>query len=243
MDYFAGAWGRDVDSRVRPVRPVSKQSLEKNFCVVTSQPREGVIKFNLEFSHASAPALDGIAALNAWRQILFRLGLTGRDPGRYDGLAYGNVSQRTEAGRFIVSGTQTGGKPFLGAEDYCLVLDFNLEENRLCAKGLVEPSSEALTHGAVYKAVWQAGCVIHVHSPEIWRHARLLGILVTSESIPYGTPEMGLAVGQAALDSTTGVIAMGGHEDGILAFAECPQEAATRLLRCLAKAVELDLRG
>lgn len=174
---------------------------------------------------------------------MFRLGLTGRDPGRYGGLAYGNVSQRAEAGCFIVSGTQTGGKPCLGAEDYCLVLDFDLEENRLRAEGPVAPSSEALTHGAVYSAAPQAGCVIHVHSPEIWRQARSLEIPLTDESIPYGTPEMGRAVGLAALRSAAGVVAMGGHEDGVLAFAGCPHEAALRLLRCLAKAVELELRG
>jgi len=210
---------------------------------MNSKPREGVIKFNLEFQRAPAQALGDIAELNAWRQILFRLGLTGRDPSRYGGLAYGNVSQRANSDRFIVSGTQTGGKPCLTADDYCLVLDFDLEENSICAMGPIEPSSEALTHGAVYSAVPQAGCVLHVHSSEIWRHAQLLNIPLTDKAIAYGTSEMGRAVGQAAKDSTRGIVAMGGHEDGVLAFAEHPCGATTRLLQCLAKALEFEQRG
>jgi len=205
--------------------------------------REGVIKFELEFSHALPQALESIAELNAWRQLLFRLGLTGRDPARYGGLAYGNVSRRGGGRRFIISGTQTGAKPCLDAADYCLVLDFDLGNNRLQAEGPVEPSSEALTHGAVYDAVPQAGCVIHVHSPEIWQKARQLGICLTDASIAYGTPEMGWAVGAAAASSSTGIIAMGGHEDGVLAFAEHVGQAAVRLLQCLAQALELEQRA
>lgn len=205
----------------------------------SAQPREGVIKFWLEFSHAPPQAANNIAELNAWRQILFRLGLTGRDLLRYDGLAFGNVSQRAGLRSFIVSGTQTGGKPKLGVDDYCLVLDFDLDQNRIHATGPIAPSSEALTHGAVYESDPQIGCVIHVHSPEIWCHARALGIHLTDAAILYGTPEMGLAVKDAVLYSKSGVIAMGGHEDGVLAFAEHPSQAATQLLRCLARAIEL----
>lgn len=204
--------------------------------------REGVIKFELEFSRSPPQAWESIAELNAWRQILFRLGLTGSDPDRYGGLAYGNVSRRAKGRRFIVSGTQTGTKPCLGPADYSLVLDFDLGQNRIRAEGPVEPSSEALTHGAIYDAVPQAGCVIHVHSPEIWHRARQLGICLTDASIAYGTPEMGLAVGTAAASSSTGIIAMGGHEDGVLAFAEHVGQAAVRLLQCLAQALELEQR-
>jgi hypothetical protein len=204
---------------------------------------EGVIKFGLAFRRAGPLDWAGVAALDAWRQVLFRLGLTGLDPARYGGLAYGNVSLRAGARRFIVSGTQTGGKPALGPGDYCLVLDFDLAENRLCAEGPVEPSSEALTHGAVYEAVPRVGCVLHVHSPEVWRNAGRLGLRQTGAAIAYGTPEMGWAVAEAVAGRGAGVVAMGGHEDGVLAFAGCPAQAAARLLRCLARALELDRRA
>lgn len=205
-----------------------------------STESEGVIKFHLDFIQAQALDLERIAELNAWRQLLFRLGLTGRDPARYEGLAYGNVSRRAKGRSFIVSGTQTGGKPNLSPADYCLVIDFDLEENRLRAEGPVEPSSEALTHGAIYNAVPQARCVIHAHSPEIWHKARQLGIPLTDESIAYGTPAMGKAVIAAATHASGGIISMGGHQDGVLAFADEIGLAALRLVRCLAKAKELE---
>jgi hypothetical protein len=208
-----------------------------------TQPEiEGVVKFHLDFQRRPLPDIaTHITELNAWRHILFRLGLTGRDPARYGGLAYGNVSCRAENGEFIVSGTQTGGKHHLSANDYCRVLNFNLDENRLGAEGSIEPSSEALSHGAIYAALPQASCVLHVHSAEIWQRAERLGLPVTDASIAYGTPEMGRAVSAAAVENTEiGIIVMGGHQDGVLAFAERVDQAALRLLQCLAKALASD---
>ena len=202
---------------------------------------EGVVKFALSFSHAAAPTLESIAELNAWRQILYRLGLIGREPLRYHGLAYGNVSTRTAGHQFIISGTQTGAKVYLSPVDYCLVLDFDLGENRLCAEGPVEPSSEALSHGAIYAANPQVNCVLHVHSPELWRNAAALGICQTDAAIAYGTPAMGVAVGLAASHRAAGIIAMGGHEDGIIAYAETVRLAALELVGWLAKAEEFEL--
>jgi len=204
-----------------------------------SHKSEGVIKFHLDFSLTPPSPLRSFAELTAWRQILYRLGLTGQVPDRYEGLAYGNVSQRKNSRGFYISGTQTGGKPSLSAEDYCLVLDFDLAKNHMLAEGPIKPSSEALTHGAVYEANPHIGCVIHVHSPEIWRYAMRLGMAVTDASIAYGTPEMGRAVCHAASE-ITGIIAMGGHEDGVLAYGETVGQAAIRLLLELEKALELE---
>jgi len=203
---------------------------------------EGVIKFHLDFTLAQPEPLEKIAELSSWRQILYRLGLTGQEPDRYDGLAFGNVSQRTGRTSFLISGTRTGCKACLSAEDYCLVLDTSLLENRIRATGPIEPSSEALAHGAVYASNPTAGCVIHAHSPDIWRNALGLGIPLTDTSIAYGTPEMGRAVGDAAARESVGIIAMGGHEDGVLAFDRTPCLAAVRLLQTLEKALEFDLR-
>ena len=206
-----------------------------------SYDEEGVIKFDLKFNHAPPQALESIVELNAWRQILHSLGLTGRDSNRYQGLAYGNVSRRTGTKSFIVSGTQTGLKSRLSPVDYCLVLDFDLGKNRVQAAGPIKPSSEALTHGAIYASNPHIECALHAHSPIIWRNALKLGIYQTDPSIAYGTPEMGQAVGLAARDFNVGVIAMGGHEDGVMSFADTVGRAAIELLKCLAKAEELEL--
>ena len=218
---------------------------------MTSQPqpieqsqahdKEGVIKFDLHFNPADSLALDGIAELNAWRQILYCLGLTGNDPNRYQGLSYGNVSKRTGKHSFIVSGTQTGAKKHLTPNDYCHVLDFDLGKNRVYAEGVIEPSSEALTHGALYAANPTIECVLHAHSPSIWHHAARLGIYQTDPDIAYGTPEMAQAVVGVAKNLELGLIAMGGHEDGIVSFADTVWKAAIELIQCLAKAEELRL--
>ena len=74
--------------------------------------QEGVVQFKLTFLPADPLPASMLGNLNAWRQILYRLGLIGQDPHRYGGLGFGNVSIRLESGNansFIISGTQTGG--------------------------------------------------------------------------------------------------------------------------------------
>jgi len=213
----------------------------KTFPAQMPQIREGAIKFNLDFTFARPDGMQNISEVDAWRQILHRLGLIGQDPERYEGLAFGNVSLRINRRGFFISGTQTGGKPCLAIEDYCQVLEFDIAHNRIHAKGLVKPSSEALTHAAIYEAKGQALCVIHIHSPEIWRHAHQLDIPTTAATIAYGTPAMGRAVSEAAKDGE-GIIAMGGHEDGVLAYAKTAGQASCLLLQALAKAVEAEPR-
>jgi hypothetical protein len=81
---------------------------------------EGVIKFALEFTAAGPVAIPGLGELNAWRRILWQLGLIGQDADRYGGYSFGNVSRRVEpydapANRrpFVISGSQTGPPPAL----------------------------------------------------------------------------------------------------------------------------------
>lgn len=202
---------------------------------------EGIIKFDLNFSLAAPPRLETIAELNAWRQILHSLGLIGCDPKRYQGFAYGNVSRRAGPDSFIVSGTQTGGKTFLNPGDYCQILNFDLEKNYLFAEGPVKPSSEALTHAAVYAANQGINCVLHIHSPILWRNSKHLGLCQTDAAIAYGTPGMAQAVGQLAYKGTDGLVSMGGHEDGLLAFSDTISQAGINLVKCLAQAEELEL--
>lgn len=201
---------------------------------------EGVVKYCLEFAPAPAPDWACLAKLDAWRTLLFRLGLTGHDPQRYGGLAYGNVSVRLEGRRFLVSGTQTGAIPQLAAEHYCRVLGFDTGQNRIVAEGVIHPSSEALTHAAVYRASEAIRCVLHVHAPELWRQAARLGLPVTHPAIAYGTPAMALEVEALLRDPEARVLVMGGHLDGIIAVGASVEDAALPLLSALAEAVQLE---
>lgn len=207
--------------------------------------QEGVIKFQLDYSDGPAVRTDEIAEINAWRQILFRLRLIGREPGRYGGYAFGNVSLRIpSAGRrcsFLISGTQTGGLEELGAEHYASVLDCDIAANSITATGPIRPSSEALTHAAVYERGETIRAVLHAHSPEIWHCASAIGLPMTSSQAAYGTPEMAEEVERLfAQTDVLGqkIFAMGGHEDGVVSFGEKPEEAGMVLVRSLTQALE-----
>lgn len=208
---------------------------------------EGVTKFYLDFRQAPPVEARLIAPLNVWRTVLHRLDLISQDARRYGGVGFGNVSLRTPAAAlrasaslFVVSGTQTGALERLTAWHYCRVLDYDLSSNSLTAEGPVPPSSESLTHAAVYRAAPWVQCVIHVHSPEIWRCAEALGLPVVDARISYGTPAMANAVGALVRRGTrNALLAMGGHEDGIVAYGAAPDETALNLIRWFARALEM----
>jgi len=211
--------------------------------------QEGVIQFDLKYTWTPPLPPDGLLEINAWRKILHLLGLTGQDPGRYGGLGFGNISQRVAPfdapaprRRFVISGTQTGGLADLDERHYALVLECRPETNRVVAEGPVHPSSEALTHGALYGADPDLRFVMHVHSPEIWRNAGTLGIPCTDPEAAYGTPAMAAEVARLLKTESVNdgkVLAMGGHEDGIVAFGRSAGEAGTALVNLLAGAFRL----
>jgi len=109
--------------------------------------------------------------------------------------------------------------------------------------GSAKPSSEALTHGAIYDASPSSRAVFHVHCPELWRRARALGLPLTRPEVPYGTPEMAREVErlfrEAAL-AEHAIFAMAGHEDGVIAFGTSPEAAGAVMLRHVARALAED---
>ncbi|NIQ93267.1 MAG: class II aldolase/adducin family protein [Desulfuromonadales bacterium] len=208
--------------------------------------QEGVIKFRLDYAEAPPVHGEQIVEINAWRQVLFRLGLVGRDTQRYGGYAFGNVSRRLDGTaahcRFLVSGTQTGGLAELDSGHYATVLDCDIDANRLSARGPIRPSSEALTHAAVYVCDETVRFVMHAHCPEIWQWAEALRLPTTPAQAAYGTPEMATEVERlfARTDvKARGLFAMGGHEDGIVSFGATAEQAGQALVGCLARALAL----
>lgn len=204
--------------------------------------QEGVIQFNLTFLPADPLPAAMLRSINAWRQILYRLGLIGQDPRRYGGLGFGNVSIRLESGdsaSFIISGTQTGGMDRLFPEHYPLVKTVDPATNCVVAEGVVRPSSESLTHGSLYRLDPAVGAVIHAHSPEIWTQADSIGIPVTRRDARYGTPEMAEEICRLFQNTPVSVLkifAMTGHEDGIVAFGDNMEQAGLTLIRYLSLA-------
>jgi ribulose-5-phosphate 4-epimerase/fuculose-1-phosphate aldolase len=206
---------------------------------------EGVIKFDLRFTAGPAISMDTLAELNNWRNILWKHALIGQDPARYDGYGFGNISQRVgprdaPVGKreFVISGTQTGQLEQLDNRHYARVTAYDADINQVVADGPVMPSSESMTHGVIYDLDNKLRAVLHVHSPDIWKTAAAQNIPVTRSTVEYGTPEMSREV--ARLFSQTdareqGIFSMGGHEDGIVAFATSVEEAGNILLTALAR--------
>jgi len=213
---------------------------------------EGITKFRLTHSDAnlSTAALAHYAVVAAWRRVLFDLGLIGLDPLRYGGVGYGNISQRLppypgERGRrrFVITGTGTGGTPDIEPVHLCVVNGYDAKQNQIESCGPRAPSSESLTHGALYDLSSRIKCVIHVHAPVVWSQRHRLRIPSTDPQAAYGTPEMAWEVNRLYRDSAladVGLLAMGGHEDGLVAFGQTLEHTGDVIVRFLARAYEVE---
>jgi len=216
--------------------------------------RAAVLGFAAE--HTTRPLEERVygeaaRALAAWREILARLGLLGQDPARYGGAGFGNASVRLGPfgavprgrRRFLVTGAGTGGRRGLGLADLCVVEEYDLARNRVRSVGAVAPSSESLTHGALYDIAPAARAVLHAHAPEVWRAAGRLGLPRTGAAARNGTPALALEVQRLYRESalsSLGVLVMAGHEDGVLTFGASLAEAGTVLVRQLGRALGPD---
>lgn len=192
---------------------------------------EGYIKFNCIWDQAkvSFPASE-YRQLEKARSELYSFGLIGAYP---DGVGFGNISMRSKDDRsFIISGSATGGLSKLVPEDYSLVTDYRITHNTIFCTGLIQASSESLTHAAIYQSVSHVGAVIHVHC--LWLWEKLIDKYpTTAAGIEYGTPEMARAVGQLASnikDDEDKLIVMGGHREGILAFGHHIKDAMQSII-------------
>ncbi|MFC4653713.1 MULTISPECIES: class II aldolase/adducin family protein [Rheinheimera] len=203
--------------------------------------QEGVIKFQLNFQPAAVLTAGQISEINAWRTLLHQLGMLGQHPKRYDNYGFGNLSQRSGQNEFMISGTQTGGPLQLQAADYALVTKVDIGCNQLWACGDTAPSSESMTHAAIYQADARVQVVVHAHCPAIWQQTAALQLPHTSADIPYGTVEMALAVQQLVCQQgdAPALFTMLGHEDGVVSYGRSFTEAVSLLCQQYAKALAL----
>ncbi len=194
--------------------------------------QEGVIKFSYEFEkREKVPKASW--DLQVWRDLFVGYALIGQLPDRYGGFGFGNLSCRVGEA-FSITASQTGGLKRPAAIDYALVHDWSLARNHLSASGVKEPSSESLTHAAIYESCPSVAFVFHVHSPMIWHARQQLGLPETSAEIPYGTVLMAQTLKSLARDlGPDGIIAMAGHEDGIIAWSTTAMGAGALIFRAL----------
>jgi len=214
-----------------------------------NQAAEGVIKFSIE-RWERTPALDEslFFELERVRAKLVDRGLVGVDAAT--GIGYGNLSRRLDEGRFVITGSQTGGLASLDGRHYVIITGADFARGTVSCYGPVAPSSESLSHAAFYAdarvgpdvnvgADMRVGAVLHVHWRARWealleaaRDGR--GYLegrpfrVVGPEAAYGSRELyeriRALMAEPELDLPV-LLALAGHESGLFAAGGDAEEA------------------
>jgi ribulose-5-phosphate 4-epimerase/fuculose-1-phosphate aldolase len=198
-----------------------------------SHEKEGVVKYTVQHTTARITFPPEMPELFSWRRRMRELELIGEDA---QGLGYGNISIRLhQSPRFLITGSQSSGLIDVDQRHFAEVSVIDLDRNSLRSKGEIPPSSEALTHAALYQVRASIRGVVHVHSHAIWSAWRDK-LPTTKDEVAYGTPEMAyemIRLHKRNALADLGVIVMGGHQDGVIAFGRSLADAAGEILKLL----------
>jgi L-ribulose-5-phosphate 4-epimerase len=189
------------------------------------------VKFTYQCARADIGAFHALAEVNAWRRKLLELRLIGVDS---NGIGFGNLSIRDGATRnFYITGSATGSLPTLSRTDCVRVVACDFEKNWLQYEGTAIPSSESLTHAAIYESDPSTSAVIHCHESVLWR-TLLERVPTTSKAIAYGTPKMAYEIMRLFKETNVRsrkIVVMAGHEGGIVTFGQNLEEAFDVIMR------------
>jgi ribulose-5-phosphate 4-epimerase/fuculose-1-phosphate aldolase len=189
------------------------------------------LKFRYERAGSELAPFPGLAELNTCRRKLLELQLIGV---RSNGVGFGNLSVRDGmTNNFYVTGSATGGLSELMLADCAKVVAYDFRRNWLRYEGAAIPSSESLTHAAVYKSDGSARAIIHCHDSSLWS-TLLHRVPTTSKAAEYGTPEMACEIihlFQTGEAHRRKLFVMAGHEGGIVTFGRNLEEAFAVLMQ------------
>lgn len=189
------------------------------------------VKFTHQRETADIPTFAALAELSGCRRKLVELQLIGVNS---DGVSFGNVSVRDGATKnFYITGSQTGHLPELTPACCARVVAYDFERNCVRYQGSAIPSSESLTHAAIYEADPGAGAVIHCHDQNLWL-ALLDRAPTTPNTAEYGTPQMACEIMRLFRDTDVRnrkIVLMAGHEAGIVTFGSDLKQAFAVLIR------------
>jgi ribulose-5-phosphate 4-epimerase/fuculose-1-phosphate aldolase len=192
-----------------------------------------VIRFRCNLEPGPAGCDSDIPDLERWREKLRSHGWLGQEPRRYGGLGFGNVSRKLDNENVLISGSQTGFLEKLTLSEYVSIVDYDPGTNWIQCRGRIQPSSETFTHLAIYESDSTARFVFHTHSPEIWRARSSLELPSTHPRFECGTVGLFHAVLELLKDQRLrrkGILAIGGHEDGIMSWGPTADAAGCVLM-------------
>ncbi len=137
-----------------------------------------------------------------------------------EGIGFGNISVRIKnSEQFLITGSATGGIRMLSKSDFAIVQACNIHQNSLQCEGETIASSESMSHAIFYQQIPSINAVLHIHDSKLWNHFK--NKLPTSDiTASYGTPEMAISIQNTISKDASGIIIMGGHRDGILAYGK-----------------------
>jgi ribulose-5-phosphate 4-epimerase/fuculose-1-phosphate aldolase len=189
------------------------------------------VKFTYERVRPEIAPFKQLAELNECRRKLCELHLLGVDS---DGTGFGNLSVRDGAtANFYVTASATGDLSELTPAHCVRVVGFDFEKNSVRYDGCAIPSSESLTHAAIYLSDPTAYAVIHCHDFVLWA-ALLDRVPTTSQTATYGTPQMAneiICLFNVSDARTRKILVMAGHEGGIVTFGKNFEDAFDILMR------------
>ena len=172
-------------------------------------------KFRTVFARRAVSGDERLGELLKWCRRWAAMGLVGD--------TVGNLSFRTVNG-FIINRT-AGDLGGITRQEFVEVIEADRDARQLTVAGLYEPSSESLMHAGIYAARLEVDAVFHGHSERLLAEAERLGLPITANEQPYGTPEL---VGEIlnALDGHKFVI-MRNH--GFVSLARTMEEAGRKV--------------
>ncbi|HEY3383055.1 MAG TPA: class II aldolase/adducin family protein [Vicinamibacterales bacterium] len=199
--------------------------------IVKTPEQEGVVKYTVKHESTRIDLPAEMGELLSERRRLHALGLIGADA---QGVGYGNLSIRLYSSPcFLITCSQSSGLTEVDQRHFAKVTVIDLDKNFLRSIGGRPPSSEALTHAALYQVNGAIRAVAHVHSHRIWSTCRH-HLPTTRDDVLYGTPAMGqemIRLHKRQALGRQGVVVMGGHQDGVIAFGPTLGEAVGEILK------------
>ncbi len=184
---------------------------------------EGYIKYNCHWEKATVHYNAQMEDINRCRSLLYQEGWIGMYA---NGIGYGNISIRSTP-HFMITGSATGGYATLTSDHFSTVTGYDLIKNEVSCYGPIKASSESLTHAAIYETDPEVNAVMHIHNKAMWQML-LHKVPTTVAEVPYGTPDMAEEIKRLFRETNVAaqkIIAMAGHEEGIIAFGATLNEA------------------